>query len=321
MRENRSRVNANITGSRRSRLAVFLLAVAAAVSAAPPSSAWAQKVARGATEKAKARSTLVDAGFRSESLQREMHYRVLLPAGYESSEKRYPTLYLLHGLYGDFKNWSTLTHLADWAERLDLVVAMPDAGNSWYVNSATKESDRFEDYIVNDFIAEVDSHFRTIRDRRARAIAGLSMGGYAAMNFSIKHSTLFSYSGVISGALDAPSGLDERISEFREGLQNAFGPHGNPNRSANDVFLLLETSDKSKLPYFYIDCGEDDIFSGVNRNLATRLQEKHISYEYHEMPGAHTWEYWDCAIRRFLVVLCSKNFVHRSYLPECDCAT
>jgi S-formylglutathione hydrolase FrmB len=67
-----------------------------------------------------------------------MHYRVLLPAGYESSEERYPSLYLLHGLYGDFKNWSTLTHLADWAEHLDLVVAMPDAGNSWYVNSATK---------------------------------------------------------------------------------------------------------------------------------------------------------------------------------------
>src|SRR5882724_7965365 len=128
MRENRSRVNANITGSRRSRLAVFLLAVAAAVSAAPPSSAWAQKVARGATEKAKARSTLVDAGFRSESLQREMHYRVLLPAGYESSEKRYPTLYLLHGLYGDFKNWSTLTHLADWAERLDWLSRCPTLG-------------------------------------------------------------------------------------------------------------------------------------------------------------------------------------------------
>ena len=313
------RVNANITGSRRSRLAVCLI-VTAALSATLPSSAWAQKVEKEATKKAKAHPTLVDVSFRSESLQREMHYRVLLPAGYERSEKHYPTLYLLHGLYGDFKNWSTLTHLAGWAEGLELVVAMPDAGNSWYVNSATKESDKFEDYIVNDFITEVDSHFRTIRDRNARAIAGLSMGGYAAMNFSIKHPPLFSYSGAISGALDAPSGLDERVSGFREGLRNAFGPHGNPNRSANDVFLLLETADKGKLPYFYIDCGEDDIFSTANRNLAARLREKKISYEYHEMPGAHTWEYWDAAIRRFLAVLCSKHFVHRTYLPECACA-
>ena len=284
----------------------------AALFATLPSSAWAQKVARGATKNGKAHSTLIDASFRSESLQREMHYRVLLPAGYEKSEKRYPALYLLHGLYGDFKNWSTLTNLAAWAEDLDLVVAMPDAGNSWYVNSATNESDKFEDYIVKDFVAEVDSHFRTIRDRHARAIAGLSMGGYAAMNFSIKHSPLFSYSGVISAALDAPSGLDERMAEFRDGLQDAFGPHGSPNRNANDVFLLLETADKSKLPYLYIDCGEDDIFLTVNRNLAARLQEKKISYEYHEMPGAHAWEYWDGAIRRFIAVLSSKNFVHRT---------
>ena len=139
-----------------------------------------------------------------------MKYRVFLPRGYETSVKRYPTLYLLHGLYGDFQNWSSKTNLATWAENLELVIAMPDAGDSWYVNSATNESDRFEDYIVRDFVAEVDANFRTIPERRARAIAGLSMGGYAAMNFSLKHTQLFSFVGAISAALDAPGNLDER---------------------------------------------------------------------------------------------------------------
>jgi putative tributyrin esterase len=249
-----------------------------------------------------------DAIFFSKSLQREMHYRVLLPADYQSSAKRYPTLFLLHGLYGDFTNWTMMTHLAKWSKNLDLIIAMPDAGNSWYVNSATTEADKFEEYIVEDFVLEIDSHFRTVRERPARAIAGLSMGGYAAVNFSVKHPTLFSYAGAVSAALDAPLELDERIPEFKANLQKAFGPRGSPVRSANDIFLLVQTSEKDALPYFYVDCGEGDFFLTVNRTLAAKLQEKKIRYEYHEFPGAHEWAYWDAAIRRFLVVLTEKEF-------------
>jgi putative tributyrin esterase len=251
-----------------------------------------------------------DASFRSDSLQREMKYRVFLPRGYETSAKRYPVLYLLHGLYGDFQNWSSKTNLASWAENLELIIAMPDAGNSWYVNSATNESDKFEDYIVRDFVAEVDSNFRTIRERRARGIAGLSMGGYAAMNLSLKHPQLFSFVGAISAALDAPVNLDERKPEFRDGLQKAFGPHGSGTRTANDVLAEVMKAEKADLPYFYMDCGEDDLFLIPNRQLAARLQGKKVPYEYHEFPGDHTWEYWDQSIRRFLLALSQLRFCH-----------
>jgi len=73
-----------------------------------------------------------------------------LPANYEASAQRYPTLFLLHGLYGDDQNWSTRTNLVKYARDLNLIIAMPDAGNSWYVNSASNPEDRYEDYIVKD---------------------------------------------------------------------------------------------------------------------------------------------------------------------------
>jgi putative tributyrin esterase len=293
--------------SSRGRLASLLFAVTALLAAPVLRASSPQGPASSVTPKVLP-PRVKEATFFSKSLEREMHYRILLPAGYETSQRRYPTLFLLHGLYGDFTNWTTLTHVSEWARNRDVIIAMPDAGNSWYVNSATEESDKFEDYIVQDFVSEIDAHFRTIGQRSARAIAGLSMGGYAALNFSMKHPEMFSYSGALSAALDAPQNLDQRVAEYAASLDKALGPHGSATRSANDVFLVLENSAPDGLPYFYIDCGEGDGFLAINRALSARLQEKKISYEYHEFPGAHEWAYWDAAIERYLAMLAAKQF-------------
>jgi putative tributyrin esterase len=254
---------------------------------------------------------LRDASFHCASLNRMMHYRVLLPANYDVSAQRYPTLFLLHGLYGDYKNWSTLTSLVKYARNLNLIIAMPDAGNSWYVDSATNPADRYEDYIVQDFIREIDAHYRTKPERSARAVAGLSMGGYAAVKFALKYPDMFSYVGGISAALDAAEDLDQTHPEFRDGLQKAYGEAGNPARQQNDVFPLLAAADIKALPYFYLDCGSDDMFLGVNRRFVVQLQQLKIPYEFHEMPGGHEWKYWDGAIQRFLNVLVRQNFAER----------
>lgn len=254
---------------------------------------------------------LREATFHSSSLNRDMRYRVILPAGYDSSKTRYPALFLLHGLYGDFMNWSTLTSLVDDVRDMNLIIAMPDAGNSWYVNSVSNPDDKFEDYIVKDFVEEIDTHYRTLPEGNARAIAGLSMGGYAAVKFSLKYPQLFSHVGGISAALDASADLDQRRVDFREGLQKVFGEPGNPARAQNDVFILLSHTDARKLPQYYLDCGADDMFVGVNRRFAARLQELGISYEFHVMPGDHTWKYWDRAIERFLSALSRTAFIGR----------
>jgi len=90
-----------------------------------------------------------DGVFRSSSLGRDMHYRVLMPGGCDKGE-RLPVLYLLHGIYGDYKNWDTRTRLETYAKNLRMIIVMPDGDDSWYTNSATVPADKFEDYVATD---------------------------------------------------------------------------------------------------------------------------------------------------------------------------
>jgi len=240
-----------------------------------------------------------EAIFHSRSLGRDMHYRVLLPRGYENGG-RFPVLYLLHGLYGDYLNWDTRTHLENYARDLRLLIVMPDADDSWYIDSATVPQDKFEDYIAKDLVSDVDDKYRTIRERHGRAIAGLSMGGYGALKFGIKYPELFTFAGSLSGALNAPQNLDTLRPEFGAKLREVFGNEGSPQRTDNDIFLLLNTPRQTTLPYFYLACGTEDFFLDSNRAFTLQLSSRKLVYEYHETPGAHAWEYWDSALEPLL---------------------
>jgi len=244
-----------------------------------------------------------DVSFHSAALGRQVTYRVFLPAGYERSRRTYPVLYLLHGLFGEYRNWDTLTRLRDHVGGTDLIVVMPDAGNSWYANAPGAKGSPYEDYIANDVIADVDRRFRTRAERGGRAIAGLSMGGYGAVKFALKYPQLFSFAGSLSGAFDAPLDLAERHPEYAESLDAAFGPHDAPSRGQEDIFALLRHADVKALPYLYVDCGAGDQFLQVNRRFVALLNERRAAYEYHELPGEHSWEYWDRQVQSLLAVV------------------
>lgn len=240
-----------------------------------------------------------DSVFRSASLQRDMQYRVIFPSCYEKGG-RFPVLYLLHGLYGDYKNWDTMTGLENYAHNLHLLIVMPAADDSWYTNSATVPGDKFEDYIAKDLISEIDERFRTIRDRHGRAIAGLSMGGYGAVKLALKFRDLFVFAGSLSGAFNAPQDLDTLRPEFRAKLLEVFGNRGSRERTENDIFVLLNASSPTEYPYFYMGCGTADFFLDTNRAFAQQLSSRNLAYEYHETPGGHTWEYWDQELQPLL---------------------
>jgi len=247
-----------------------------------------------------------DVRFHSAALNRDMSYRVYLPHNYAATGRRYPVLYLLHGLYGNFENWDKLTHLSTYAAAMDWIIVMPDAGDSWYSNSATVAQDKFEDYISNDVLAEIDARYRTITTRQGRAIAGLSMGGYAAMKLALRDPQLFFFAGSLSGALDAARDLDTRLPEFAPKLHEVFGASEDPAHAHNDVYALLKSAALAKLPYLYLACGEEDRFLGVNRQFVADLPALHVLYEYHENPGNHDWTYWDREIKPLLSVMQSK---------------
>src|SRR5713226_5865867 len=133
----------------------------------------------GSVETVQVQSKLVNAA---------LSYNVILPPDYRTSRTtRYPVLYLLHGVTGHYSDWITHTNVADYAAGYRMIVVMPEGNNGWYTDSATVPADKYETYILKELIPDVDSRLRTIRDRRGRAVAGCSMGGYGALKFGLKH--------------------------------------------------------------------------------------------------------------------------------------
>lgn len=248
--------------------------------------------------------------FLSESMGEERRVNVLLPSDYETSTRRYPVLYLLHGLGDDQTAWSLMSNVSGYAAQYPLIVVMPDASRSFYVNSAADPKARFEDYIAKDLIAYVDSHYRTIPLKRSRAVAGLSMGGYGAMLFGFKHYRKFSAAGSFSGAVaiahDAPVRPNETEAgrRSREEIQKLFGAKGTAERAERDPVMLVEKVPATEMPLLYISCGAQDFLVFQNRAFVDLLAKKRIAYEYREIsPRLHTWDLWDDQLKVFLGIL------------------
>jgi S-formylglutathione hydrolase FrmB len=244
--------------------------------------------------------------FHSKALDRDMRYTLVLPVDYDKSQQRYPVLYLLHGWAGDYTNWVKLTNLVEYSRRYPMIIVTPDAENSWYVNSATVPADRFEDYIVNDLIPEIDSRWRTIASPHRRSIAGLSMGGYGSVLFGLKHPGMFAAVGSVSGAFDGPVGVEQVMPVLRESTDRAFGAAGSVARGDNDINSLLTKADHATLPYLFLQCGSQDPFLPSNRKFVEELSSRAVLYEYHEYPGAHTWEFWDSSLPMMLDVIAAR---------------
>ena len=246
--------------------------------------------------------------FPSTSLNNEEHaFSVILPLDYDSSTARYPVLYLLHGYAFDNTAWSTMSNLSAYAAGREMIVVMPDGLKSWYVNSATDQKAKYEDYIAKDLVAYVDGHFRTIPLRRARAIAGQSMGGYGAALIGLNHYNEFAAIGILSGALGAahggesPANLGPAARRQMEERDARFGKPGSEERKQRDPFDLVTKIPPPMMPMLYIADGGEDPTLKVNHEFVALLASLNIPYEYREVsPRAHTWDFWDEQIRAFL---------------------
>jgi S-formylglutathione hydrolase FrmB len=153
--------------------------------------------------------------FRSAAVGRTMKYNILLPRAYETSTERYPVLYLLHGLTQNYTNWGLQNGAPIYAGFYsDLILVMPDGGNSWYVNWSSSEEgqkNNWADHIVRDVVGHVDANFRTIARREGRAISGLSMGGFGAIMLGLRHPDVFISIGTTSGALEHARQAADRL--------------------------------------------------------------------------------------------------------------
>jgi putative tributyrin esterase len=255
------------------------------------------------------RARLREESFQSQALGRSMKYRVLVPQDYDAADRRYPVLYLLHGLTGDYKDWTTRTNLAEYTRTMALIVVMPDGENQWYTNAAEGNA-RFEDYITTDLPADVVQKYRTVNSRYGRAIAGLSMGGYGALKIALRRPAQFAVTGSFSAAfaVTREGELEKAIGGGVEAerMGKIFGPSGSDTRKQNDVFALAAAMKPAASPYVYIDCGTADGLIASNREVVAALQKAGVAYEYHEIAGGHSWDYWDRRVREFLPILMKK---------------
>jgi len=259
--------------------------------------------------------------FYSESVNRTMKYNICLPEDYETTKKSYPVLYLLHGLTSNYLAWARLG-APSYASTYELIVVMPDVGNSWYVNWAKSEDgqkNNWEDYIIEDLITHVDDTYRTISRREGRAINGLSMGGYGAMMLGLKHPELFCSIGSHSGVIGYVRSQKERLKKeekpwvmWEERMSDKLDPNigiegfsSQVERSPKgQIFLTEEDCDiydsfklvlqipKEDLPHIYIDCGTEDGLIRGARNFIRVLEDNNIPFVYGQSKGGHSAEYW-----------------------------
>jgi putative tributyrin esterase len=286
-----------------------LLIAVALILLAPAKAGSAQRGARATVETVQFHSTLVG---------KTLPYNVVLPADYRVSRNtRYPVLYLLHGLTGHYSDWLTRSNVADYASKYRLIVVMPEGNNSWYTDSATAPSEKYESYFIKELMPDVEKRFRTIESRYGRGVAGLSMGGYGALKLGLKYPATFAFAGSMSGALRPASWTEEELKDFkpiRDSVFGVFGPMGSDTRKANDIHQLARNATAARisaLPYFYLDCGTEDVLANDNAQFAALLHEKKIAHEYRQLPGNHNWQYWDQQVQEVLEIAADKLRVLR----------
>ena len=240
-----------------------------------------------------------------------VHYCVMLPSGYDVKTanhpaQQYPVLYFLHGLGDDeqtlFKTggWNLIEDLRQQHKIGEFIIATPDAKASFYVNSADGKV-RYSDFFLHEFMPYIETSYRIRRERRSRAIAGISMGGYGALRFAFSNPDLFSAVSAQSAALitDSPKDLNAALhsgSPLFKLLGSVFGnPINVPHWKANDP-LELARKNRAALNNLaiYFNCGRDDEYGfevGAS-TLDRQLQEEHIKHEFHLYPGNHGVSYF-----------------------------
>lgn len=266
------------------------------------------QTAKTGEKKSKEKPRYETVQFESRLVGAALPYNVLLPADYKrgsSKDRRYPVLYLLHGLGGSAADWvSTRAHLADYAAQYPFIIVVPEGKDGWYTDGPAQGA-KFESYFVEELIPDVDRRFRTLASRDARAVAGLSMGGYGSMKFALKHPELFAFAASMSGALAVASWTpDQRLPEFvRPSVIRVYGDAGSSVRLENDVYKLVRelTPERAKaLPFLYLDCGTEDFLITNSRDFSALLIEKKVAHEFRELPGTHSWPYWDRQVQEVL---------------------
>jgi enterochelin esterase-like enzyme len=229
---------------------------------------------------------LKDGAFYSEALGRTMPYGIYLPPTYDSDPTRhYPVAYMLHGAGGHYSEWVAYglpesTEDLIWnGEIQPLIIVMPQGDQSYFVNHVGTDEARWGDYIAFDLVAHIDATYRTIPQPSSRAIGGLSMGGFGALQLAFAHPEIFRVVGAHSPALRTIAQLSDIIDTADEDAEF-------------DPLELAKTLDPMYAPKVWVDAGAGDEWADRVLRLGQTLDARNIPHQVQLSPGQHTADYW-----------------------------
>jgi len=231
----------------------------------------------------------------SNSMQKNVKCVVITPKKYKKAKSRFPVVYLLHGFGGNYANWiSKVPNIDSLANAFQMIIVCPDAAiGSWYFDSPVDSAFRYETFTATELPAYIDANYKTIRNRKGRAITGLSMGGHGAMFLSLRHPEMFGAVGSMSGALDVS--LITRGYDVSKRLGDTTA-----NRKYYvdwSVMTLLDKYNPKDSIAFMIDCGINDFIFFMSKAAHEKMLKLKIPHDYIERPGVHDWKYWANAVK------------------------
>lgn len=203
-----------------------------------------------------------------------------------------PVVYLLHGYGGNARTWIGIKpNLPEIADEKGIIFVCPDGKNSWYWDSPKNPAYRYETFVSSELVKYTDTHYATVPEKKARAITGLSMGGHGGLWLGIRHKDTFGAAGSTSG------GVDIRPFPTNWQMNKQLGEYA-ANKGVWDQHTVINQIDKIQDGdlALIIDCGEQDFFLEVNKELHKRLLARNISHDFITRPGAHNGQYWNNSI-------------------------
>lgn len=255
---------------------------------------------------------IIEVNFISKFLMRVVTFNAIIPVdkfgpqAENAEQKPLKTLYLLHGIFGNYTDWVNGTRIQAWAEANDLAVIMPSGENRFYLDDE-KSGELYGEFIGKELVEFTRKLFPLSDKREDTFIAGLSMGGYGAIRNGLKYAENFGCVIGLSAALvhDTWKDADNSapIFTFRRNYYEAiFGEYDKVKGSDKDPkALLLKLKEEGRpVPKMYLCCGTEDGLVTANRDFRDFLNENGVDLTYVEGPGKHDWVFWDTYIKKVL---------------------
>lgn len=238
---------------------------------------------------------------KSEILGMERNYAIYLPPDYETSERSYPVLYLLHGATDNHTGWvqfGEIKRIADKAIKdgnaTAMIVVMPDADTKQMGYSNTPNGWSYEDFFFEELMPHVENKYRIRKEKRYRAIAGLSMGGSGTFFYALHRPDLFSSACPLSASTGPLTRADVDNQMKRRGMGDATEEQKDEWFKNYSVLEMVKNKPEKDLKSvkWFIDCGDDDFLFEGNSLVHITLKKRNIPHEYRVRDGAHNWTYW-----------------------------